>query len=56
VRLKGVDPFIFGRGFEEMLFVRSHCIAAHYVPRISSMQAVGFEYIPLTHRIVSEGM
>ena len=55
VRLKGGDPFIFGRGFEEMLFARSHGIAAHYVPGISSMQAVGFEDIPLTHRVVSEG-
>lgn len=56
VRLKGGDPFIFGRGFEEMLFARSHGIAAHYVPGISSMQAVGFEDIPLTHRVVSEGI
>ena len=55
VRLKGGDPFIFGRGFEEMLFARAHGIAAHYVPGISSMQAVGFEDIPLTHRVVSEG-
>jgi uroporphyrin-III C-methyltransferase len=56
IRLKGGDPFIFGRGFEEMLFARSHGIAAHYVPGISSMQAVGFEDIPLTHRQVSEGI
>jgi uroporphyrin-III C-methyltransferase len=56
VRLKGGDPFIFGRGFEEMLFARSHGIAAYYVPGISSMQAVGFEEIPLTHRQVSEGI
>lgn len=56
VRLKGGDPFIFGRGFEEMLFARSQGIAAHYVPGISSMQAVGFEDIPLTHRVVSEGI
>jgi uroporphyrin-III C-methyltransferase len=56
VRLKGGDPFIFGRGFEEMLFARSHGIAAHYVPGISSMQAVGFDDIPLTHRLVSEGV
>ena len=55
VRLKGGDPFIFGRGFEEMLFARSYGITAHYVPGISSMQAVGFEDIPLTHRVVSEG-
>ncbi len=55
IRLKGGDPFIFGRGFEEMVFARAHGIAAHYVPGISSMQALGFEDIPLTHRLVSEG-
>ncbi|UOG74949.1 uroporphyrinogen-III C-methyltransferase [Hymenobacter tibetensis] len=56
IRLKGGDPFIFGRGFEEVLFARAHGIATHYIPGISSMQAVGFEDIPLTHRVVSEGV
>ena len=56
VRLKGGDPYIFGRGFEEVLFARAHGIAAHYVPGISSMQALGLEDIPLTHRHVSEGV
>ena len=56
IRLKGDDPFIFGRGFEEILFARQHGIPGYYVPGISSMQAVGFEDIPLTHRGVSEGM
>ncbi|UOQ51964.1 uroporphyrinogen-III C-methyltransferase [Hymenobacter cellulosivorans] len=56
IRLKGGDPYIFGRGFEEVLFARSHGIATHYIPGISSMQALGFEDIPLTHRIVSEGV
>ncbi|RRN77990.1 uroporphyrinogen-III C-methyltransferase, partial [Pseudoxanthomonas sp. SGD-10] len=39
VRLKGGDPFIFGRGFEEILFARAHGIATEFVPGISSMQA-----------------
>ena len=56
VRLKGGDPFIFGRGFEEVLFAREHSIPATYVPGISSMQALGMEDIPLTHRLVSEGV
>lgn len=56
VRLKGGDPFIFGRGFEEILFARAHGIATQYVPGISSMQALGLEDIPLTHRVVSEGV
>jgi len=54
VRLKGGDPFIFGRGFEEILFAREHGIESHYVPGISSMQASGLSDIPLTHRGVSE--
>ncbi|SMD07296.1 uroporphyrinogen-III C-methyltransferase [Pedobacter nyackensis] len=56
VRLKGGDPFIFGRGYEEVLFAEKHGIPAHYIPGISSMQAGGFSGIPLTHRGVSESM
>ncbi|RDV15815.1 uroporphyrinogen-III C-methyltransferase [Pontibacter diazotrophicus] len=56
VRLKGGDPYIFGRGFEEVLFAREHGIKTHYIPGITSMQASGFEDIPLTHRAVSEGV
>ena len=56
VRLKGGDPFIFGRGFEEILFAEQHSIPAHYIPGISTMQATGLSGIPLTHRGVSESM
>ncbi|MFD2863667.1 uroporphyrinogen-III C-methyltransferase [Mucilaginibacter antarcticus] len=56
VRLKGGDPFIFGRGFEEILFARQHGIRTHYIPGITSMQASGLEDIPLTHRAISEGI
>ena len=56
VRLKGGDPFIFGRGFEEILFARKHGISTHYIPGISSMQASGLNDIPLTHRGVSESV
>ncbi|OIQ65442.1 uroporphyrinogen-III C-methyltransferase [mine drainage metagenome] len=56
VRLKGGDPFIFGRGFEEILFAREHGIKTHFIPGITSMQASGFEDIPLTHRAMSEGI
>lgn len=56
VRLKGGDPFIFGRGFEEVIFARTHGIETQYIPGISSMQAIGFSDIPLTHRGISESI
>lgn len=56
VRLKGGDPYIFGRGFEEILFARENGIKASYIPGITSMQAVGLEDIPLTHRNVCESI
>ena len=56
VRLKGGDPFIFGRGYEEILYARQHGIKTHFIPGISSMQASGFEDIPLTHRAISESI
>lgn len=56
VRLKGGDPFIFGRGMEEILFARAHGIPASYIPGITSMQAVGLEDIPLTHRDLAESV
>jgi uroporphyrin-III C-methyltransferase len=56
VRLKGGDPFVFGRGFEEILYAREHGINTHFIPGITSMQASGFLDIPLTHRSVSESV
>jgi uroporphyrin-III C-methyltransferase len=56
VRLKGGDPFIFGRGFEELLYARLHGVEVQYVPGISSMQGAGFVDIPLTHRGISESL
>ena len=56
VRLKGGDPFIFGRGFEEMIYARENGIKTHFIPGITSMQASGLEDIPLTHRALSEGI
>lgn len=56
VRLKGGDPFIFGRGFEEAIYARGQGIKTHYIPGITSMQASGMEDIPLTHRAISEGI
>jgi uroporphyrin-III C-methyltransferase len=55
VRLKGGDPFVFGRGFEELDFASSHDIPASVIPGISSSIAVAeLQNIPVTHRGLSE--
>jgi uroporphyrin-III C-methyltransferase len=51
VRLKGGDPFIFGRGAEEMEFAASFGIETAMVPGISSSLAVpASQNIPVTKR------
>ncbi|SDB56047.1 uroporphyrin-III C-methyltransferase [Flavobacteriaceae bacterium MAR_2010_188] len=55
VRLKGGDPFIFGRGAEELDYVSDFGIETAMVPGISSSSAVpAYQGIPLTRRGVSE--
>ena len=55
VRLKGGDPFIFGRGYEEMEYAASFGIETEVIPGISSALAVPASLqIPLTSRKVSE--
>ncbi|ASU34501.1 uroporphyrinogen-III C-methyltransferase [Mucilaginibacter xinganensis] len=55
VRLKGGDPFVFGRGFEELDYAASYSIPAQVIPGISSSIGVpGMQQIPVTHRGLSE--
>lgn len=54
VRLKGGDPYVFGRGMEELAALREAGIDVQYIPGITSCIAVpAFAGIPVTHREVS---
>jgi uroporphyrinogen III methyltransferase/synthase len=51
VRLKGGDPFIFGRGGEEALYLKQHGIPFEIVPGVSSCYSVpAYAGIPVTDR------
>ena len=55
VRLKGGDPFVFGRGHEELEHARAHGVETEIIPGITSAISVpAMSEIPLTKRGVNE--
>lgn len=55
VRLKGGDPFVFGRGHEEIVYAKAHGLAIEIIPGITSAVAIPeLEQIPLTTRGINE--
>ncbi len=55
VRLKGGDPYIFGRGGEEYRYAIERGLEVEYIPGISSIQTLGLNNIPLTDRVAGDG-
>lgn len=56
VRVKGGDPYVFGRGGEEALYLKERGIECEVVPGVSSfIAALTDAGIPITHRAVSRG-
>jgi uroporphyrin-III C-methyltransferase len=56
-RLKGGDPFVFGRGGEEVEALRAHGIEAEVIPGVTAGIAVPASLgIPVTHRKATHGV
>ena len=56
VRLKGGDPYVFGRGGEEALYLVERNVEVEVVPGVSSsVAALAAAGIPITHRGIAKG-